>query len=91
MLREVFRLPGLAVAGEVGRRRAAYDARRAEQAPDEVLAAGAADAHGEVEAFLDDVDHALGELDVEAHLRMSRGERRDRRREMTRGERWPSR
>ena len=83
---EILRRLRLAVAIEVRRCRAAHDARRADQAPDEILAAGVAHAHREVEAFLHDVDDAFRELDVEAHLRVARGERRDRRREMARGE-----
>jgi hypothetical protein len=38
-----------------------------------------ADAHGKVEAFFDEVDKTLRELDVEAHLRMPASEGSDRR------------
>ena len=57
-----------------------------DEAPDEVLAAAPAEAHGESEALLHDVVDALGKLVVEAHLRMARGEGRDRRSEVARAE-----
>ena len=79
MAREVVGRLRLAVAREVGRRRAADEPRRADLAPDEVLAADRADAHGDVEALVDEVDDAVGQLDVEAHLRVARDERGDRR------------
>ena len=41
----------------------------------------------EVESFLDEIDHAVGELDVEAQLRVLRGEVGDRRRDMPLAER----
>ena len=75
-------LQRLAVASEIRGCGAADEARRADPAAHKILAARLADAHGEIEAFLDEIDHALGELDVEAHLQVARGERGDRRREM---------
>jgi hypothetical protein len=56
------------MAFEVRGRGAAQDTRRADAARHEVLAADGADANGEVEAFVDEIDDPLGELDVEAHL-----------------------
>ena len=49
---------------------------------DQRLGGRRADPDREVEALLDEVDHAIGELDVETKLRMLRPERRDRRRDM---------
>ena len=46
-----------------------------------------ADADREVEALLDEVDHAIRKLDVEAKLRMLRAERRDRGRDVPLAER----
>ncbi len=86
MLREILRLVRFAVPLEVGRRGAADEPRGADPAADEILAARIADAHREVEALLDEIDHALGELDVELQLRMPGGEGRDGRRQMTRAE-----
>ena len=72
---------------KVGRRRAADEPRLADLAPDQVLAADGADAHGDVEAFVDEVDRAVGQLDVEAHRRIARDELGDRRRQVSRAER----
>jgi hypothetical protein len=67
---------------KVLRRGARHEARLAELARHQVLRSGGADAHREVEAFLDQVHHAVGERDVEAHLRVLGEEVRDRRREV---------
>jgi hypothetical protein len=46
--------------GEIGRGRAASHPRHADRTPDQRLAAYRADAYCEVEAFVDEIDHAIG-------------------------------
>src|SRR5262245_17531688 len=72
---------------EVRRRRAGDESGLAELARDEVLGARAADADREVEALIDEIDDAVGKLDVELDARVEREEPDDRRRDMARAER----
>ena len=86
MLREVVGRAGLAVAGKVIGRRAAHELRAADPRRHEILAADRADAHRDVEALVDEIDDAVGQLDVEAHVGMALGEFGDRGREIVRAE-----
>jgi hypothetical protein len=79
--REILGHARRAMAREVSGGRAAHDRRRADAARDEQLALDRADPHREVEAFVDEVDDAIGEVDVETHLRVAHRERGDHRRE----------
>ena len=71
------------VAREVSGRGAADQLGRAESTRHHALLADLADPDREVESFLDEVHGSIGEIEVEAHLRMQHGELGDGRREMT--------
>ena len=77
----------LAVPREIGGRCAADERSAADPPADEVHAADRPDPHGSVEALVDEIDEAVGQLDVESHLRIPRHEFGDRDREMPRAER----
>ena len=51
---------------EVRRRGATNESRDSDRAADQALAADVADADREIDAFVDDIDRAIGQLDVEA-------------------------
>ena len=86
MLRELLGRARLAVAREIVGRRAADELRAADPARDEILPADESDPHRGVESFVDEIDDAVGQLDVEAHLGKARGEFGDRGREVVRAE-----
>jgi len=69
-----------AVALQITRRSARHETRLAQLARNDVLRTGWSDAHAEVEAFLDQVDDAIGERHIEAHRRVRGHERGNRRR-----------
>src|SRR5437773_4702080 len=71
---------------QIGRCSAADELRDADLASDQAATADIPDADSQIDAFIDDVDSAIGELDIEAQLRMSTREVRDRRREMPHAE-----
>src|SRR5204863_8554322 len=86
VLRQVLRRLRRTALGEILRRCARHEPRLAELARDQVIRARRPDADGEVEAFLDEVDHAVGERYVEAHLGMAAEEFGDRRTDMAHAE-----
>ena len=83
---QVFRRRGRPVPRQVLRRGARDEPHLAELARDEVLRTCAADADREVEALFDEVDHPVGELDVELHVGVTREEPGDRRGDVSRAE-----
>src|SRR5437773_5552759 len=83
---EISRHLGCRMQRQIRRGSAADELRSADLARDQAAAADIADADRQVDAFVDDVDGAIGELDIEAQLRMATREVRDRRREMPHAE-----
>ena len=86
VLREILRHLRRAMRAQVWRRCAGYEARLPELARHQVVRAGRADADGEIETFLDQVDDAVRQRHVEAHLGVGGEKRGDRRRQMAHAE-----
>ncbi len=87
MLDEIVGRARLAVRGEIRRRRAAHEPGRADAPSHQVLAAHRADAHRRVESLVDQVDHAIRQLELELHRRVLAHELRDGGREVLGAER----
>ena len=87
MRREVLRHARLAMPREIGGRCATDELGDSDLPRDEVLAADGADPHGRVETLVDEIDDAVGKLDIEAHLRIARHELGDCRGDMAGAER----
>ena len=75
---EIAGLAGRAGAGEVGRRRGADEAGSGQPARDQAAVGQAADPHGEVEPFRQQVDDAVVQVELEADRRVRGQERRAR-------------
>ena len=74
---EIGRLHGAAARREITRRRAHDDARRADAFRDEGTIGEAADAYGQIVAFLDEIDEPVVQNEINIHARIARGVGRD--------------
>src|SRR5258708_2713775 len=84
--RQLFRGLRRAMLRQILRRGARHEPRLAELARHQIVRAGRADADRQIEALLDQIDHAIGERHIEAHLWMTREKFGDRRRDMVHAE-----